>query len=197
MDLQDNPILVKVQAELADLEKKVAEKKKFINSLYIYSDLTPPYPDSELDVSTAPAAGNGIKAVKLDEYFGQPAATAVRAVLKRYRDAGKSPVELDDIIKTLKDGGYKFTAGDDKGIKNSLTVMLSKNMEFCRVGSTGQMYGLREWYPGMVARKKSAARKIVIANGAKPETGTTPIGEEQEPEEESEAIEEDEQAEVA
>lgn len=193
MDIQENPILVKAYAELVELEKQLAEKKQFINKLYVYLEQPPPFSDAEIEV-TAVSNLNGLKPVKEDEYFGQPAATAVKAVLKRYREADRAPVELDEIISCLKEGGYKFNAEGDKNIRNSLTVMLSKNTEFVRVGNVGQKYGLREWYPNLVSRKKIAIRRNTSGTIIKP---VNPSTEEQEAIEDVEPLEEEDQEQLA
>ena len=91
--------------------------------------------------------------LKEDEYFGKTANAAVQLVLDRYKALGKAPVDIEDILKTLNEGRYKFTT-DAKGQRNSLYVMLSKNTKYFVRMPNGK-FGLCKWYDNVPRKTKT------------------------------------------
>jgi hypothetical protein len=141
--------LQKAIDKLSEQEKAVAETKKFINSLCAFYGQPPRY--ASVDTPEEAASGAPLTG---DEYYGKMAATAVRMVLERFKAAGKSPVSVDDIHRTLLDGGYQFKADGSKdgaNQKTSLYVMLSKNTKtFTRINGK---FGLVDWYDSIPKKK--------------------------------------------
>jgi hypothetical protein len=137
--------LAKALEKLSGEEKAVVETKKFINSLCAFYGQPSRYASVETPDEVASSA-----TLKGDEYYGKAAASAVRMVLERFKAAGKSPVTVDEIHKTLIDGGYQFQA-DGANQKTSLYVMMSKNSKtFTKINGK---FGLCEWYDSIPKKK--------------------------------------------
>src|SRR5690242_16828271 len=63
-----------VQAQISDLEQQLSEKKKIVNSLCGLAGRPPIYEEEP---------SRGLTAIRSDEFYGKPLATAVREVLER------------------------------------------------------------------------------------------------------------------
>jgi hypothetical protein len=84
--------------------------------------------------------------VRSDEFYGQPLATAIRAVLEKRKGAGIGPAAVRDIYDTLGSGGFKFEAKDEDNAIRGLRQSLTKNSSTFHKLPNG-LYGLLEWYP--------------------------------------------------
>lgn len=81
----------------------------------------------------------GSQAIRPDQFFGRPLATAVTELL----EARRSAIPLDEIVEALLTGGHQFKGEHPK---RTLAIAISKNRKFLSVPNTDAV-GLREWYP--------------------------------------------------
>ena len=158
------PTIQLVQEQIAALEVELSEKKRMVNSLCSLIGQQPIYPDA------SPAASS-VRAVRPDEYYGQPLSTAMRMVLERRQLANIGPAAVNDIYQAMVDGGYNFQTKNPENAKRNLYTSLTKNTAVFHKLPNG-LYGLLEWYPDA----KSAKAK---PNGAK--AGDDSEGDEDEP----------------
>jgi len=128
--------LVKV---IAEAEKKVAEQKRVVNGLCAGAGRPEIYHD--IDAASAVNLGN----IQSDQYYGQPLATAMRAILEMRKATGRGPATVREIYDTLMQGGFKFEAKDENALRG-LRQSLTKNSAVFHKLPNGS-YGLLEWYP--------------------------------------------------
>ncbi len=141
-----------LKKHIFDLENQVIDSKRTVNSMCRHIGEPPVYADAEMTVSAA------AKALKGDEYFNKPLATAVRMVLEARRTSDLGPATTDELFDALKAGGYEFTGKEDVA-KRGLAISLAKNTTmFCRLKSG--KFGLAEWY-GL--KPKNGGRKAAVA----------------------------------
>jgi hypothetical protein len=157
-----------------DLEKQlqeVAATKKLINTLLTRQG----QPARYTDIDTEPHRG----AVRRDEYYGKPLATAVQMVLQRMRQAAS----LEEILVGLDKGGFDFKAlkwTDNLRLRN-LAISLAKNSKAFHKLPNGT-FGLSDWYSDDVLRKSEKASK----NGKESEEEPEGVIVEETPEKKSE-----------
>jgi len=127
-------------------ETSIAENKKMVNRLCERAGRPPLYHDIERGITS-------FGSVRPDEYYGQPLAGAVRAILLARKSAGAGAATVKEIYETLVKGGFKFDAKDEnaqRGLRQSLT----KNSQTFHKLPNGT-YGLLEWYPGVKPARPS------------------------------------------
>jgi hypothetical protein len=128
-----------VQAQVRDLERQLAEKKRMVNSLCELAGQPPMY------ASTEPSA-DGSVAIRSDEFYGKALATAVRKILEKRSHAGLGAASVSEIYDAMVKGGYRFDAKSAANAKRSLRISLTKNSVTFHKLPNGN-YGLLEWYP--------------------------------------------------
>ncbi len=134
-----------ITGAIEELEKKlqeqlneVAETKKAINVLCRQLGQQPRYAD------VTPESAKGGKALRRDQFYRKPLATAVR----EYLELRGSAATLDEIFDALKQGGFEFVGRDDSIKKRGLQISMRKNRKlFARLKGTNT-YGLWEFYGG-------------------------------------------------
>ena len=113
------------------------------NSLSEMYGFEPPYAGVEKE---------GPKALRADEFYGQPLSTVVRKVLNRVGSAST----VRAIYETMIAGGFKFDAKNDDNAMRSLRISLTKNAAtFHRLPNN--TYGLLEWYPNVRGRSSASS----------------------------------------
>lgn len=154
------PGLERLQAKLQSQLDAVRKTKIGINALYDACDLPAPYMDVD--------EGSAIKTIRRGQFYGQPLATNVRAILEMRRAAGLDAASVNEIYQALLDGGYAFEAKDHENAKAGLRQSLRKNPIFHRIPS-GE-WGLLAWYPNAKVEKDDDD-----SNGKKPEQQPTMV----------------------
>ena len=128
-----------LREKLRALEDEAAEWKKTINRLYVGENEPAPYPDA-----TANSSGS-LGPLRSDQFYGSTLAEAAQEYLERRKSAGLGSASVNDIYKSLKDGGYKFDTSNEANAKNGVRISLRKNATIFHQLPNGD-YGLCEWY---------------------------------------------------
>jgi hypothetical protein len=147
-----------VQQQIQNLQRELSEKQRMVNSLCDLIGQTRLYADTSVS--------SGLRALRSDQYYGQPLATAIRMVLERRQAAGQGPATVSDIYDDLVAGGYLFNAKSDENAKRGVYGTLSKSSGAFHKLPNGD-YGLLEWYPDI--KEARAARRA--KNGANGDDG--------------------------
>jgi hypothetical protein len=135
-----------VQAQVRDLERQLAEKKRMVNSLceLVGQPL--------LYAATDPVSSNGSVSIRSDEFYGKALATAVRRILEKRAQAALGAASVSEIYEALVKGGFRFDAKNAANAKRSLRISLTKNSVTFHKLPNGN-YGLLEWYPNAKERE--------------------------------------------
>jgi hypothetical protein len=149
-------VLSGLEQDLRAQLEAVRETKTMINKLCKMSGMSERYPDAH------DRGAEGGEAIRSDQYYGKPLATAVREYLEYRKARHLGPATASEIHRALVGGGYQFDTKDDLNAKRGLRVSLSKNaVTFHRLPNGS--WGLLEWYPEARARrgsKKDANEKV-------------------------------------
>lgn len=131
-----------LELAIAELQNRLAVKLKeasgikiAINQLCVASGKQSLYEDVEGDKVV------GVGAVRTDQFFNKPLATAVREFL----EMKDSTAPVEEIYETLKKGGYDFGRGSEENHKRGLKISFGKNPLFTYVKSNNT-YGLAKKY---------------------------------------------------
>jgi hypothetical protein len=146
------------QGQIADLEKELSKKKQLVNELCAAISQAPIYADTDPSKSAC-------RALRPDEFYGQPLATAIRLVLDRRRAAGLGSGTVNEIFDVLVAGGYKFDAKSEENAKRGLYSTLTKSSTTFHKLPNGS-YGLLEWYPNAKEAKSPKAANGTTAEPA-------------------------------
>jgi hypothetical protein len=143
---QESDFMPAISRLVADIERRDAETremKRTVNKLCGYAGVQPRYPDAALD------AGIGHGALKADQFYGKPLATAVREYLDMRgapTSGGQGAATVKDIFSALKEGGFAFDTKNDDNAMRGLRISLAKNTTTFHRLPNGQ-FGLLVWYP--------------------------------------------------
>jgi hypothetical protein len=115
-----------LKGKIAEYEREIVKKKKGINTILESFDRQPIYGDLESSVSAE--AGP----IHPGQFYGQPLATAVRAILTGRRLANKNagPATIAEIYDALSTGGYLFDTNEPDNAKRGLRSTIGKNPIF-------------------------------------------------------------------
>ncbi|MEM1191187.1 MAG: hypothetical protein AAGI72_21835 [Pseudomonadota bacterium] len=134
-----------IKLAIADLQKKVhaqeaevIKTKQAINILAEQAGMEPVYMNAELRQDTA-------QAVRSDQYYGKPLASAVREILNRRKSMDAGAASAKEIYAQLLAGGYLFDTKSDANAIRSLRISLSKNTSTFHKLPNGH-WGLTAWY---------------------------------------------------
>ncbi|MFZ0912546.1 MAG: hypothetical protein WBQ76_05375 [Candidatus Korobacteraceae bacterium] len=136
-----------LQAHLDQQLQDVAETKKMINALRKRNGEESLYAD---------VAVESVGAMRPDQYYGKPLATAAAEYLERRKQA--CPAE--EIMRGLEQGGFDFeaTGWKEKDRHRLLAVSLAKNnVKFHKLPNN--TFGLLAWYDQAVLAKKNKDEK--------------------------------------
>jgi hypothetical protein len=147
-----------IQKTIADLEEKlkqqlaeVSRSKRTINDLCEMAGLPARYADTEMKDATTVAA------MRSDQFYGRPLATAVREYLEMRKASNLGPATVNAIYDALVEGGFKFETTIPENAKRNLRISLAKNTAVFHRLPNGD-WGLLDWYP---------AAKVRTARGTK------------------------------
>lgn len=129
--------LVKV---IEEAEHRLAEQKRVVNGLCLTAGRAAVYQDVDKKTATA-QLGN----IQPDQYYGQPLASAIRAILEMRRANGRGPATVREIYDTLCEGGFKFEAKDENALRGLRQSLTKNSVTFHKLPNGS--YGLLEWYP--------------------------------------------------
>ena len=134
----------KTVADLAEdvrlKESEVSSLKKLINQLCDKAGMDHLYSGAEAESASKSSV------LRSDQFYGQPLATAVRAILEMRKAAGKGAATVNEIHAALKEGGFNFNTKDDDNAKRNLRISLTKNATTFHRLPQGE-WGMLEWYP--------------------------------------------------
>lgn len=137
-----------LEVQLQEQQQEVANTKKLINSLLKRMGQEPRYADVSVEQGGA---------MRADEYYGKPLATAVQLYLERRRQA----VPAEDILRGLEQGGFNFKPlqwSANAALRNLVISLVKNSTTFHRLPN--QSFGLTAWYdPNTVAAGKRSKRE--------------------------------------
>ncbi|MBC7835985.1 MAG: hypothetical protein H7Y88_12930 [Phycisphaerales bacterium] len=151
-----------LNVQLAKQEREVRETKRLINKLSAMDSAPLPHPNAELDTDE----GGTLGALRRDQFYGVPLATAIRDYLKMRRSSGAGPATVNDIYGALLQGGFKFDTKNEANAKRGLYISLAKNAAVFHKLPGGSsdaaaVFGLTEWYPNAKAEEKARTKPKV------------------------------------
>lgn len=142
-----NAAVEELEKELERQLQDASSTKKLINSLLSRMGQEPRYKDTEVEQRAG--------ALRRDQYYGKPLATAVQMVLQRLGQAAT----LDEILVGLEQGGFDFKAvkwTDNLRLRN-LAISLAKNTKSFHKLPNGT-FGLSDWYDASTLKKTGKAK---------------------------------------
>jgi hypothetical protein len=140
-----------LQKSLIEDERKVLEKKRLINSLAEHAGMARIYSDAELQ--TSPTVN---LAIQSDQFYGQPLASSIRAVLEMRRALNQGPATINEVHAALVEGNYAFDTKNEDNAKRGLRISMTKNTSIFHKLPNGK-FGLLEWYPNVKQPKSGKA----------------------------------------
>jgi hypothetical protein len=164
-----------VNAQIADLDRQLGEKKRMVNDLCKLAGRPAVYADADLIGSSVSLS------TRPDEYYGKPLATVVTMILEKRNAARLGAAAVNEIYDEMVTGGFGFGGKNDDNNKRGLYISLGKNTSTFHKLPNGT-YGLLKWYD--VKESKSSK-----GNGKKPTDDNPPLHEELQAEDESEVDE--------
>src|SRR5690349_21105008 len=99
------------QAKLREQERAVLESKRIINSLCKLAGAPEMYPDAA-EASSGPSLS-----IRGDQFYGQPLASSIKAVLDLRRARNDGPASVNQIYESLVAGGFKFETTNEENRK--------------------------------------------------------------------------------
>jgi|SRR6185312_3508172 len=131
-----------LQSHLDEQLQEVSETKKMINALRKRMGLDPLYNDVSVEQ---------VGAIRPDQYYGKPLASAAGEYLERRKQA----CPADEIMRGLEQGGFDFesTGWKEKDRLRMLAISLAKNnSKFHKLPNN--TFGLLSWYDQAVIAKR-------------------------------------------
>lgn len=155
-DNEFNLVVGRLIKSIDELEGTLAQKKRLVNELCAEYGRPPRFSEVERVRSM------GVGALKRDQFYGKPLATAIREYLEMRGPSDKGGLgaaSVNDIFSALSEGGFKFETKNEANSKRGLRIALSKNtVTFHRVGES---YGLLDWYPNArPARPRTVTEEV-------------------------------------
>ncbi|MGE0062336.1 MAG: hypothetical protein AB7T86_09685 [Xanthobacteraceae bacterium] len=125
--------------EIAQDEAALRKKKESVNTLCAVDGRAPMYQieDAQAALPTA---------IRSDQFYGQPLASAVRTILEMRRQQNLGAASINEIYEALVAGGYLFNTKSEDVSKNSLRNSLAKNTVTFHKLPNGR-FGMLSWYP--------------------------------------------------
>jgi hypothetical protein len=149
-----------LEAQLQEQQQEVANTKKLINSLLKRMGQEPRYTDVSVEKGGA---------IRDDEFYGKPLATAVQMYLERRHQA----IPAEDILSGLEKGGFNFKAlewSDNARFRN-LVISLAKNSATFHRLPNGS-FGLTAWYDAATIAASKRAKKELATEAEELDEGT-------------------------
>lgn len=146
--------------EIQNKESELLNMKRAANTMFRSKGEEPPFPDAE------EATVSGPMRMRADLFYGKPFATAARAYLTMRKQA----VPPDEIVKALEQGGFAFEWRHDDRVRMAGLSMAKNTAQFHKLPNG--MYGLPEWYPDAIDKKKAATAAATAASATAAATKT-------------------------
>jgi hypothetical protein len=144
-----------LESQLAEQLQEVAGTKKLINSLLKRMGQEPRYTDVSEEHRGA---------MRADEYYGKPLATAAQMYLERRHQA----VSGEDILRGLEQGGFNFKPlnwSENAKLRNLVISLVKNSKAFHRLPNG--TFGLTSWYDAAtVASGKRVEKEQTEASDA-------------------------------
>ncbi|MGI9440033.1 MAG: hypothetical protein ACR2OT_03535 [Parvibaculales bacterium] len=155
MDNEYQSAIEKLCVAIEEKERDLLGMKKTANTLCALAESPPVFQIEDLESQSFN--------IRHDSFFGIPLASAVKKVLEIRGDSkkgGRGATTVNEIFKSLKDGGFAFETKNDNNAKRNLRISLTKNSAlFIKVPSSGtDVFGLRSWYPNTKAPKPDSEK---------------------------------------
>jgi hypothetical protein len=141
----EDPVVTGLKSHIGELEQRVLELKRAVNSLDREKGRTASYGDAEL----ASKRANGTMAIKTDQFLGATIHTAMRQYLTMRRQADLGPATLPEIYDGLVSGGLEFDTENEVNRKINIRSVLRKSSSIFYRLSDKTHFALREWYRGI------------------------------------------------
>src|SRR5437879_3744588 len=129
MEVTTQKTIEKVKTQIDALEEELVKKKEMVNSLYEMEGEAPVFKDVARNSSTSAIT------FRADQFYGRPVATSVKEILEQRHARNLGAIALDELFKTMKEGGFVFENKDEKIAKRNLAITLSMNPAFMRIPS--------------------------------------------------------------
>lgn len=120
-------------------EGELLELKRVVNRIYAEENEAAPY-----NISTTDSAA-GLVTLRSDLFYNKTLAQAAQEYLEMRKARGLGSATVNDIYKTLKEGGYNFETSIEDNAKNGVRISLRKNSTIFHQLPSGD-YGLCVWY---------------------------------------------------
>jgi len=163
-----------LETKITEHERAILKLRSTINDLCVAANMPAKY-QLNGDVGDSPSPVKLLGAIKPDQFYGKPQATAVRDALNMLRAAGRAPATVDAIYDVLIAGGFAFPTKAREASIQGLTVSIGKNSAIF-VKLPNGLIGVTDWYGGPRARQ----RPRTSANGDQGEQAETEIPDEPE-----------------
>lgn len=165
MNAELSPAVESLRNQLREQEAEATETKKMINALLRRMKEEPEFPEVESGQMQIRMSG----AVRPDQYYGKPFATAAQ----EYLDRRKQACTADEIMNALENGGFDFRTlswKDRKDWPRLTAISLAKNTQKFHKLPNGT-FGLLSWYPDVAKRSEDAIRPAKKKKGASKKAG--------------------------
>lgn len=136
-----------VVAQVEELERQVADKKRTANDLCRLLQQPPMFGDVE--------SVNSSMATRPDEFYGREMPEVIRTVLEKRKRANLGAATVSELYDAIVKGGFHFQTTNAAYAKRGIYSVLASNDGFHKLPDG--RYGLIIWYP--------AARSAGIPNG--------------------------------
>src|SRR5215211_4724578 len=113
MEATTQKTIEKVKAQIDALEEEVVKKKEMVNSLCEMEGEPPLFPNVARNSSTSAIT------FRADQFYGRPVATSVKEILEQRHGRNLGAISLDELFKTMKEGGFVFENKDEKIAKRN------------------------------------------------------------------------------
>jgi hypothetical protein len=152
--------------QVTSKEAELRKMKESVNTLCAVDGRQPIYliESAEASVPTA---------IRSDQFYGQPLASAVRTILEMRNQRNRGAASINEIYDALNAGGFQFNTKSDLVSKNSLRNSLAKNTIAFHKLPNGH-FGLLSWYPKVQKSASEEAEEEEAEETDTPETATTP-----------------------
>jgi len=124
--------------------REVSETKRTINGLRRRMGEDALFPDENENADT------GVSAIRPDQFYGKPLATAVQQFLERRKGAASA----EDILRGLEQGGFDFRqlGWGEADRQRILAISLAKNnVTFHKLPNN--TFGIRSWYDETILKR--------------------------------------------
>lgn len=137
----DEATVASLQSHIRELEQEIIDTKKMVNRLLVRRGQPSLYSEASLDGEV----GN-VFAIRSDQFYGRPLATAIREYLKMRQVANLGAATVNEIYDALCRGGFSYESENEDNRKRNLRISLTKNSSLFHRLSNGTHFGLPEWY---------------------------------------------------